>query len=49
MKKCFQFPNKKRFNTKKDADKAILLTSNNNLYIYYCDSCYGWHLASKDK
>lgn len=47
MKKCFEHPNKKRYNTKKDAEKDLLSISNINLRIYHCDSCNGWHLTSK--
>lgn len=45
MKKCFEFPNKNRYNTKKDAETAILLSDNQNLNIYKCPSCRGWHLT----
>lgn len=46
MKKCLEFKNKKRYNTQKDAETAILLLNNQNLKTYQCDTCHGWHLAS---
>ena len=51
MKICIEFPNKKRFPTKKDAETAIFLIGNYylNLYIYFCDTCQGWHLSSKNE
>ena len=45
---CLEFPNKKRYNTKQDAETVILLHSK-NLLVYKCDSCQGWHLTSKIK
>jgi len=48
MKKCFEQPNKRRHNTKQDAETALLLLDNKNLTIYHCDSCDGWHLTSKN-
>jgi len=47
MKKCFEFPNKRRHNTKKDAETSLLLLDNKNLDIYFCTCCEGWHLTSK--
>ena len=46
MKICFEFPKKKRYNTQKDAERAILLIDNQNISAYNCDSCKGWHLTS---
>ncbi len=47
MKRCFEFPNKKRYNTKRDAETAILLSDKaKSLYVYFCDTCNGWHLSS---
>ena len=46
MKKCIEFPNKKRFSTKKDAE-TTLITLNLDLKIYKCDTCKGWHFAKK--
>jgi hypothetical protein len=46
MKKCFEQPNKKRFNTQKEAETAIILSGNPNLRNYKCDACQGWHLTS---
>ena len=48
MKKCLEFPDKARYNTKWDADTAILLTEI-KLTTYHCDNCDGWHLTSKIK
>ena len=48
MKICFEYPNKKRYNTKKDAETAILLINDVKLNIYNCSSCDGWHLSKKD-
>ena len=48
MKKCLEYPNKNRYNTKKDAETAILLQlDNRNLNVYHCDTCEGWHLTSR--
>jgi hypothetical protein len=47
MKKCFEHSDKTRYNTQWDADTAILLIGNDELRIYHCDSCDGWHLTSK--
>jgi hypothetical protein len=47
-KKCLEFPNKKRYNTLKDAE-AIISFLRENLSAYKCDSCQGWHLTSKNK
>lgn len=49
MKKCFKFPSKNRYSTKRDAETTILLSDEKNLKIYFCDSCSGWHLASTIK
>lgn len=46
MKKCFDQPNKRRYNTERDAETAILLVENKDLRVYKCDSCKGWHLTS---
>ena len=46
MKKCFEHPNKKRYNTEKDAETAILLSEKPDLRTYRCDACGGWHLTS---
>jgi hypothetical protein len=45
MKHCFEFPNKKRYSTKKEAEIALLKMAELNLKIYYCEACSGWHLA----
>lgn len=49
MKKCFEHPDKKRFNTQKEAETALLLVSNDNLRIYKCDTCLGWHFTSTSR
>lgn len=49
MKKCLEFTNKNRYNTQQDADTAILLSNNKDIYSYHCLSCDGWHLASNKK
>lgn len=49
MKKCFEYPNKKRYNTHLDADTATLLINDKDISIYKCNSCNGWHLTSKNK
>lgn len=46
MKKCYQYPDKKRYNTQKDAETALLLINNESLRFYKCDACQGWHLTS---
>lgn len=47
-RKCFEFPNKRRYNTCKDAQTAILLSDNSKqLNAYCCETCKGWHLTSK--
>ncbi len=47
-KKCFEFPNKTRFNSQRDAETAILLSDKQkDLRTYRCDTCNGWHLTSK--
>lgn len=47
-KKCFEFPNKTRYNSKRDAETAILLSDRpNQLRVYNCTTCNGWHLTSK--
>jgi len=48
-KKCFEFPNKKRYNTKKEAEAALAYHNLKNLSLYKCQSCLGWHLTSKNK
>ena len=47
-KKCLEFPDKKRYNTKKDAE-AIISFLKGGLFTYKCDSCDGWHLTSNLK
>ncbi len=49
MKICFEHPNKKRYNTEKDAFTALLTNDNKNLKYYYCETCDGWHLAKIKK
>jgi hypothetical protein len=49
MKKCFEYPNKNRYNTQRDAETAILLLDNKSLSVYKCDGCGGWHLTSNLK
>lgn len=46
MKICFDQPNKKRYNTLKDAETDILIFNNENIRSYHCDACNGWHLTS---
>jgi hypothetical protein len=46
MKKCFEFPDKRRFASKKDAETTLLIW-NLNYKIYQCQTCKGWHFASK--
>jgi len=48
MKTCFEHPNKRRYNTEKEAETAILLSNNLKLNLYQCSSCQGWHLTSKN-
>lgn len=38
-KKCYQFPDKKRFSTKKDAETQIFLIDSVSLDAYYCNTC----------
>ena len=50
MKKCFEFPDKNRYNTEKDVQTAILISSmagRPELNYYHCNTCDGWHLTSK--
>lgn len=47
MKKCLEQPNKRRYNTQKDAETSILLIGNRDLRTYQCEACSGWHLTSK--
>ena len=48
MKRCPEFPKKRRYSTKKDAETAIItLDMPFNIYVYFCEACNGWHLASK--
>lgn len=46
MKKCYEHPDKNRYNTQKDAETAILLLDKRDLRTYKCNSCSGWHLTS---
>jgi hypothetical protein len=46
MKKCVEFPTKRRYSTQKDAETAILLVDRDNLRAYRCSTCGGWHLTS---
>ncbi len=49
MKKCFEQPNKIRYNTQKDAETQVLIIfDNEDLRTYKCDTCKGWHLTSKN-
>ena len=45
MKKCVEFPDKKRHNTQKDAETAVLFVDNVDLRAYFCETYSGWHLA----
>lgn len=47
MKKCLEYPDKRRFNTKKEAETALLVLGK-DLRIYKCATCKGWHFSSKD-
>jgi len=47
MKKCLEFPDKRRYNTKRDAETSILLIDKRDLRTYYCEGCRGWHLTSR--
>ncbi len=47
MKKCFEFSDKSRYNTLREAETAILLIGNPQLRAYHCTTCDGWHLTSK--
>ena len=49
MKKCFEHPDKRRYNTQKDAETAILLLDNRDLRTYKCETCDGWHLTNRSK
>lgn len=44
---CFISPYKKRYTTQKEAETQLLLLQNNNLRIYFCEDCCGWHLTKK--
>jgi len=45
MKKiCYVSPNKKRYSTEKDAQKAAL-SQDVPLAVYFCEDCSGWHLT----
>lgn len=47
MKKCLEQPNKRRYNTKREADDELLSWLGvEHLRVYHCDSCNGWHLTS---
>jgi len=46
MKKCLEQPNKRRYNTKREAETAILLLDSRDLRVYHCGGCGGWHLTS---
>ena len=45
MKKCIEFPNKRRYATEKEAITAMLVIGKKNLKTYRCECCGGWHLA----
>ena len=45
MKKCIEFPNKRRYATEKEAIAAMLIIGKKNLKTYQCECCGGWHLA----
>jgi hypothetical protein len=48
MKRCPEFPNKKRYPTKKAAETTIVIQRCEfgiELRLYYCEACNGWHLA----
>ena len=50
MRRCPEFPNKRRFPTYRDAETAtIIMASEHDIEfeIYHCDACKGWHLTSK--
>ncbi len=47
-KNCALSPSKKRFSTKKSAETALLLIDN-DIKIYYCYGCNGYHFSSKIK
>jgi len=52
MKTCHLHPNKNRYNTQRDAETAILASSEAGrpeLRYYYCDTCTGFHLTSKPR
>jgi len=51
MKKCFEQPDKFRYNSEKDAETMMLIIGpdSKKLKAYHCDSCDGWHLAKKKK
>ena len=46
MKKCYEYPDKKRYNVRQDAERVILLLDNRDLRAYLCQTCRGWHLTS---
>lgn len=49
MKRCPEFPNKRRFPTQKDAETVIIIMAGEHdieFTTYYCESCKGWHLTS---
>ena len=44
---CSKSPNKKRYNSEKEAAKAVSVSDNPFGLTYYgCDVCCGWHLTS---
>jgi hypothetical protein len=49
MKRCAEFPNKRRYSTKEDAETVIIIMASEHdieFRTYYCEACKGWHLAS---
>ena len=49
MKKCLEFPNKRRYNTQREVETAILLLDKKDIGYYHCHTCRGWHLTSKER
>lgn len=47
MKKCFEYPNKRRYDTLQSAERDLLIIfDDGTLRAYHCNSCNGWHLTS---
>jgi hypothetical protein len=47
MKRCIEFPSKRRYNTQREAETAISLLDTSGIRAYHCRMCRGWHLTSR--